>query len=753
MAQNEQKKGVVGQPLDRVDGKLKVTGGARYASEFEAPNLAHAVLVQSTIAKGRVTRIDTREAERSPGVVAVITFENMPKAARPTNPPGGQTIPLLSPDIKYSGQNLAVVVADTLEEAQYGAELVRVEYAAEPPDTDFEKHLDQAFAPRSARGNTKRGDFAANIGGATKKLDQVYRTPIEHHNPMEPHATVAVWGPDGLLAYDATQGVSNSQRNLAEEFGLPQDKVHVINPFVGGGFGCKGQAWPHSPIAAMAAKAVGRPVKLTLTRRQMFTSNGHRPPTHQKEVIGTDAGGKLVALQHQSVNHTSEADIFQEPTGSVVGMLYSCPNVEVEHKLVRVNVGAPTYQRAPGESTGSFAHETAMDELAWELGIDPVELRLRNYAEKDESEDKPFSSKSLRECYEQASAHFGWSRRNPKVGSMRDGNFLVGYGMATASYPANFWPAAAKARMLADGRVQIMCGTQDLGTGTYTILTQIAADGVGVHPSQVRVEIGDSFLPGAPVSGGSCSAASAGSAVQLAAEALRGAVIAYATGDANSPLGGLSAQDLDVKDGRVFSKANPSKGITYPEILAKYGKTVVEQQAFARPGIERGPSGPRTNQGQAQGDKGKGEGYSMHAFGAQFCEVHIDPDIRMVRVARWTGAFGIGKVLNEKTVRSQLQGGIVWGIGMALLEESLLDPRYGRFVNSNLAEYHVPVNKDVPPIEILLMDEKDSVVSPVGAKGAGEIGITGAAAAIGNAIYHATGKRVRDLPITLDKIL
>ncbi len=737
--------------MDRVDGRLKVTGGAKYAGEFAVANLAHAVLVQSTIARGRVREMDVRAAERAPGVLAVITYANQPTTARPTNPPSGDSKRLLDPEIVHSGQNIGVVIAETFEEALAASEMIRVVYDTAKSDATFEDRLDTGFAPKTGNrpADSKRGDIEAGLRSGATKVDQIYRTPIEHHNPMEPHATIAMWKGEELLAYDATQGVANSAQNLAEQFHLTPDQVHVIDPFVGGGFGCKGQSWPHTPIAAMAAKVVGRPVKLELTRRQMFTSNGHRPPTRQADTFAADEHGKLVALRHEHHNHTSQRDEFMEPTGSLHSLLYSCPNVLVSHKLVRADVPAPTYQRAPGESSGSFSIETAMDELAWQLGIDPLELRLRNYAEKDEAGNKPWSSKSLRDCYRRGAERFGWSERNPKIGSMTKEGLLVGYGMATASYPANFRAAAAKARMYPDGRVLIQCGTQDLGTGTYTILTQIAADAIGVSPSFVRVEIGDSKLPGAPTSGGSCSAASAGSAVMAAAQALRGRVIGFATADETSPLWNLGPKELDVKEGRISAKADPSRSMTYAEIFARYGKDAVEQTASAQPGMERGPAAAQGSQG---GQAGPG-GYTMQAFGAQFCEVHIDPELRTVRVARWVGSFAVGKVLNEKTCRSQLHGGIVWGIGMGLLEETIVDPRHGRFLNTNLAEYHVPVNRDIPPIEIILVPEEDKLVSLVGAKGAGEIGITGVAAAIGNAIHHATGKRVRDIPITLDKIL
>ena len=743
---------LLGKPLDRVDGRLKVTGEARYAADFSVPNMAYAVLVQSTFPAGTITRIDKARAIASSGVIAVLTSENVPKEmSPPTTPPSGESYRLLDSQVYFSGQSIAVVVAETLEQAERGALLVTVEYEATSAVARFEEHLDKAFIPGGSNRppTSKRGDFDSAVKTADAKIEQIYRTPTEHHNPMEPHATLSVWNGDNLTVYDSTQGVSTTAQNLAEQFGLLPEQVHVINPFVGGGFGCKGQSWLHVPISAMSAKVVGRPVKLVLTRRQLFTSNGHRPPTRQEVVYATDKLGKLVAIRHHNFNHTSERNLFMEPSGTQAATTYSCPNVDVEHKLVRVNVGSPTFQRAPGESSGSFSIESSMDELAWQLGIDPIELRLRNYAEKDESVNKPYSSKSLKECYSKCAEAFGWSKRIQKVGGMRDGKWLVGYGMSTATYPASFRASSAKALMYEDGTVRILCGTQDIGTGTYTILTQIAADAIKISPGQVRVNIGDSSLPSAPGSGGSCSAASAGSAVHMAAQGLRGKVIGYATGSEDSVLSGLNSNELEVKDGRISSKKDPTKTMTYAEIMKKYNKKVVVQEAFAEPGVERGvPSAPIPF-----GSPPPELAYSMQGFGAHFCEVHVDPNFGMVRVVRWTGAFACGKILNEKTARSQFQGGIIWGIGMGLMEESLLDDKHARYVNTNLAEYHVPVNLDVPPIEIIMVDENDSLVNPIGVKGVGEIGVCGAAAAIGNAVYHATGKRVRDLPITLDKLL
>lgn len=700
-------KGSIGKPRERVDGRLKVTGQAKYAAEFEVPNLAYCWLVQSTIAKGRVESIDTSEAEHAPGVLAVITAGNMPALPKPTTEHASPQRPLLTDEIVFSGQNIAVVVAETLEQAEYAASLVKATYRPEQHNVLVDGHFDEAISVQNAQGkdsHVSRGQLDAGLQESSLRLDQTYRTPTEHHNAMEPHATVAWWSDDAkLTAYDATQGVNGTQNTLAGAFGVPPRDVHVMSPFIGGGFGSKGQSWPHTRLAALAAKVVKRPVKLVLTRKQMFTSNGHRPETIQHNVFGSNEEGKLLAMQHADYAHTSIHETFGEPTGNVFRMLYSCPNVDIDEKLIRLNVPAPTYMRAPGEASGSFSMETAMDEVAEKLGLDPLEFWLRNYAETDEMEGKPYTSKSLRECYARGAEAFGWSKRNAAVGSMKERNLLVGYGMATATYPSNYWNAAARIEMDANGNVLVQICSQDIGTGTYTILGQVAADAVGISPDLVTVQLADSRLPFAPLSAGSNSATTAGSAVLLAARKLK-------------------------------------------DQLTKGNKPPLSVEVSA--GTGRGPGAQMELDEHWDSSK-----YSAHGFGAHFCEVHIDPDLRTIRVARWVGAFALGTVLNERTLRSQLLGAIVWGIGMGLMEETYVDANLGRYLNTNLAEYHVPTNKDVPPIQVIIVPEEDEHVSPIGAKGGGEIGIVGAAAAIGNAVYHATGKRIRHLPITLDKIL
>jgi xanthine dehydrogenase YagR molybdenum-binding subunit len=550
-----------------------------------------------------------------------------------------------------------------------------------------------------------RGDVGAGFTAAKTRVDTTYTTPVETHNPMEPHATIAVWQGDARLTlYDATQGIFGVRNKIARTFGLDPRDVRVIDHHVGGGFGCKGTPWSHVALAALAAKAVGRPVKLVLTRPQMFSLVGHRPKTIQTLTLGADAEGRLTAIRHAVVSETSRFDEFVEPSALQTRHLYSCPNVVTSHKLVRIDVPTPTFQRAPGESTGTFALESAMDELACALGIDPLELRIRNHSVRDEQDDKPYSSNALLECYRRAAERFGWSRRDSRPGSMRDGHARIGWGMATATYPARMSPASAIARMKPDGTLVVQAGTQDIGTGTYTIMTQIAADAIGVPVDRVRFELGDTTVPETPVSGGSQTAASTGTAVQLAVTKLRDQLAA-----------------LRISPDEPWAAVVARSG--QPELTAEHRTT------------ERPAS------------------HAYHSHGAVFVELRIDPDTGEVRVVRVVAAYAAGTILNPKTARSQLQGGIVWGIGMALQEHTVRDLRTARVVTRDLADYHVPVHADVPELDVMFVDEPDPFVNPLGVKGIGELGITGITAAIASAVHHATGRRIRELPITLDKLL
>lgn len=746
---------VVGQGIDRVDGRLKVTGTATYSAEHKLPRLAHAVMVQSTIPKGRIAAIDSAAVSGMPGVIAVMTHQNAPRLALPQGSepkkeggeqskpdqkkqPPNPKLTLLQDDVVwYNAQPVAVVIADTFEHARDAAQRLRVRYNAERAQLDLaqaKKALRRPEPQPERPSDTGRGNVARSMERAATRLDAMYTTPVENHNPIEPHATIAHWNGDSLVLYDSTQNVSGVRRTAASSFGIAPERVRVICPFVGGGFGCKGSVWSHVVLAAMAAKMAGRPVKLVLERTQMYGPVGARPLTEQRLALGASRAGKLAAIRHDTVSSTAFLDDFAEPCSSVTRKLYASDSLQTSQRLATLNIGVPTYMRAPGEASGSFALESAMDELAYRLDMDPVALRVANHADKDPEKDVPWSSKSLRECYSAAAERFGWSRRDPRPGSMKNGRMLVGWGMATATYPANRKDAKARAILLPDGTAVVRSGSHDLGTGTYTVMTQIAADALGLPVSKVSFQLGDTAMPEAPVSGGSQTVASVGPAVHQAARALREKLVGMAVTDGASPLHGTPVADIDVADGWLVSRATPERRVQMTEIVARAGGQPVSTDADAKPGDEK-------------------KRYAMHAFGAVFVEVHIDPDVGTIHVPRIVGAYGIGKPMNRKTTHSQLMGGIVWGLGMGLMEKTEIDWRFGRAVNANLADYHVPVNADIGAIDIIIVNEEDKQINELGAKGVGEIGITGVAAAIANAVYHATGKRIRDLPITPDKVM
>jgi xanthine dehydrogenase YagR molybdenum-binding subunit len=732
----------VGAPINRVDGRLKVTGGAKYAAEFAVPNVAYAVIVTSTIAKGRVQRMDTSGAERAPGVLAVLTPQNAPKLPKPDQATGqrGMRVPTLMQDdlVHYNGQPIGLVIADTFEHAMAGVGLVKVTYVEERPALDIANTpLAPANAVRSVGGGgkaTHHGDVTAGFAEADVKVEHTYTTPFENHNAMEPHNTMAVWDGDKVTLYDSTQGIFSVRSGVARTFGIPQENVRVVSYFTGGGFGSKGGPWSHVFLAAMAAKHISRPVKLALTRRQMFGPSGGRAHTTQRVTLGSKKDGTLTAVRHDTVATTSMLEDFLESSGVATRMLYESPNIETDHDLVRLNVGSSTFMRAPGESTGSFALESAMDELAIALQMDPIELRLKNYAEKDPESGKPWSSKSLRECYRVGAERFGWSRRNAAPRSMSDGRWLIGYGMATATYPARQQAASCITRILPDGRALVRAGSQEIGCGTYTVMAQVAADALGLPVDRVRFELGDTDLPPTPPSVGSLTASSTGPAVNAAAVAARDKLVQMAIADSASPLHGARQDDVRAADGKLSLASDGTKSETFEGLIARNGGQPVEARVDLKPSADQ-------------------QAYSMHSFGAVFSEVRVDRDLGLIRVRRVVGVYGGGKILNAKTASSQMIGGIVWGISQALFEETHIDPRSGRYVNADLAEYHVPVNADIGSIDITFVEEKDPYVNPIGVKGVGEIPIVGVAASIANAVYHATGKRVRDLPITLDKLL
>jgi len=727
----------------RFEGIAKVTGKIKYAAEFSGPfskaDLAYAFIVQSTIPSGNVVSINRTAADRAPGVIAILTPLNAPRLnPGPPQPPARRNLSLLQDtEVHYNGQPIALVVAKTLNDAKAAAAMLQIKYAAKPARVNFKEHLDDARWPsnpgKEPAGN-HRGDLQAGFTKSAAIVEETYITPIQHHNPMEPHGTIAWWEGEKLNVYDATQYISGVRMSLAKTLNVPVDYVHVINPVVGGGFGSKGSMWSHVPLCAMAAKVTGKPVKLVLERGQMFGPVGGRPSTINKIKLGASADGKLLAMQHDVLMNASEMEDFVEHSESPTKNLYMSAANSVSAKVVAVNLGVSTFMRAPGEAPGTAVLEIAMDELAEKLKMDPVELRLANYAEKDPSHDRPWTDKHLRDCYTQAAQRFGWSKRKAAPGSVTEGNALIGYGMATATYPANRSAAQAVVRMLPGGRMFVGSGTQELGTGMYTIMAQQAAAGLGIDPKLVDVKLGDSTLPKAPVSGGSQSSASVLPAIQDATTQLELKLAELAIADAQSPLHGLKALDIEAKDGRLINKNNPSQSDSLVDLISRNGGKPVEAMGSAEPSESR-------------------DSMTSNSWGAVFAEVAVDRDTRMVKVRRVVGAYDIGTLLNDKTGINQLMGGIVWGISFALYEEAHIDPVYGKVVNGSLAEYHVPVNADIGEIEATVLNIPDTKFNPIGSRGVGEIGITGAAAAVANAIYNATGKRIREYPITPDKIM
>ncbi len=729
----------IGDPIIRLDGRAKVTGTAKYAAEFEVPNAAYGLLVTSIIPLGTITRIDTRAAERVPGVLLIMTPANAPQLPNHgeagKNPPAGRVLSLLQdPDVHYNNQPIAVVVAETFEAAKQARDLLDIRYKETPAKLDFEAGFPDAHPGKNkVPAELSDGDPAVGLQQAAVKIDQIYTTPIQNHNPLETHATIAEWNGELLTLHDSTQYVFGVKRTVAKTLGIPEDNVRVLCPYTGGGFGSKGSTWSHVVLTAMAAKVAKRPVKLMLERSQMFGPVGSRSRTHQHIVLGAKADGALTVIQHHCFSYTSLLEDFVETSAAQTRMLYASPIIDTSHKLVPLSLGTPTFQRAPGEAPGTWALEVAMDELACALKMDPIALRLKNYAEIDPTSHKPFSGKHLRECYSQGAEKFGWSRRNPEPRSQREGNLLIGRGMATATYPANRSQAQAAVRFEPNGRVTVLSGTQDLGTGTYTIMAQIAAATLGMSVALFDAKLGDTKLPQGPVSGGSQTAASVTPAVQAAAQQAVLKLITLEIGNPASPFHNAQPEELDFKAGKLFRKSAPADGIPFTEVIARNGNAPVEAKASAE-----------VNQDV--------EEFSQHSWGAVFAEVAVDEALGTIEVRRITAVYDVGTLLNERTAYSQLIGGIVWSQSLLTHEETHIDGRVGRPVNNNLAEYHVPVNLDIHAIEVSALNIPDKNFNPLGARGVGEIGITGASAAIANAVFNATGKRVRELPMTPDKV-
>jgi xanthine dehydrogenase YagR molybdenum-binding subunit len=705
----------IGDPLDRVDGRLKVTGQATYSGEYKMPGLTYGVLVPATITSGTITAMNIAAAQRSPGVLAVMTPFNAPKV--PGYQPGAANpvkgLKLFNDQkIFFNGQPIALVVAETFEKATYAASLVKATYQAEPFETDFYRNFDQGVIPNGGKYKDYIRGHADAYKSAPVIIEQDYMLPSEIHNPMELHVTIAFWeGKDKVVLYTKTQGLMRSQTAIANAFQLDPANVRIHSRFVGGAFGSALRTWPHEVAAVQAAKMLQRPVKLTLTREQMFTLVGYRPLTIQKIGLGASPDGRLIGITHESHSQSAIYEEFSETAVAVSQFLYNTPNVNTRYKVVPLNVGVPAPMRGPGEATGSFALESALDELSYQLNMDPIELRLKNYTDADPQRNLPWSSKYLKECYQQGAERIGWDKRPTKPASLRDGEWLVGYGIGCGAFDSNRSRTQAKIKLLPDGTVNIRSAASDIGPGTATAMVLIAAATLGLSAGNIVFELGDSSFPLSPNQGGSRTVASVGSAVHAACIALKQKI---------NSLSGLAVDS--------------TAAIDYSTILQQHNLPLLELT-------------------QESDSTEEAKQYSSYSFSAQFAQVYVHPLTGQVKVKRMVAVVDAGKVVNYKTAASQLIGGAIGGIGMALMEEAVFDDRFGRYVNGNFADYHVPVNADIPDVEAILIDKPDLYINPIGAKGIGEISLIGVAAAIANAVYNATGKRIRSLPITPDKLI
>ena len=727
---------IIGAPVNRVDGPRKVTGAAPYPSDSTFAGLTHAVLVQSTIAAGIIKGIDAEEAEAAPGVLVVITHRNAPALAEapvgPLGPP--PPFPLRDNQIVHHGQHVAVVVARTREQALEAARLVQIDYEQAAPVLSIGDPRAPVLVNKWGL-DVDRGDVTAALASAEVVYDETFTTAAVTPNPMGLFATVARWEGNRLTVHDASQDPMLVRKTLATVFGLPATDVRVLVPYLGGGFGAGLRVWPHVILTAVAARVVGRPVKLVLTRPQMFTSVGHRPETRQRVRLGASRDGRLVAVDHESTATIGALDDGGvEPVPQTTGNAYSCPNVATRDRRARLHIPSPHWMRAPGAAQGNFAMESALDELSYTLGVNPVELRLRNYTEVHPGSGRPWSSKALGECYHAGAERFGWARRTPQTRSMRDGNWLVGYGMAGVTFTPGQAPCQATVSIRRDGTAHVRSAATDLGTGTYTIATQVTAELLGLDTGQVHVDIGDSDLPFAPYSGGSGMATSLSGAIQDAAGKLVRAFLEVVGGDESSPLRGRRADEVTTSKGGIHMAGDSSTGETYAGILARHGLPEI---------TAGGERNPRLN---AASEPPSG------SFAARFAEVRVDPELGLVRVTRIVSVLDAGRILNEKLARSQMIGGAVMGIGMTMLEETVFDHQTGRIANATFGDYLIPANADVPDLDVVFVGTADTV-RPLGIKGIGEIAIVGVSAAIANAVYHATGRRIRSLPITVEQLL
>jgi xanthine dehydrogenase YagR molybdenum-binding subunit len=728
--------------LSRVEGRKKVTGGALYTADTAPTGTLHGSLVNSTIASGRVKRLNIAAAVAAPGVVGILTSANMtrfkplPDPWDHNRPHGQRYIPLQDDQILYAGQPIALVVAETLDQAAYAGTLIEVDYEIKQPIVWNEETAKQAYDPPQFLWpvNSSVGNPNAGLADGAVKIEAVYTSPDRHHCQMEPHATVATWiNGDHLRVFETTQSVYGFRDLIAVAFGLPPENIEVVSKLIGGGFGGKAYVWPHTLLNAAAARALRRPVRLQLTRAQMFSMAGHQPATLQTIRLSATTEGRLTGIDHQSVGPTTMTDNYIEYAANASRFLWGASGgISTGHKVVRVNRNTPTALRAPHEAIGHVALECAMDELAYKTGVDPVELRLRNDTMTDPYTGRPFSTRAVRECLLRGAEKFGWARRNPKPRSMRENAWLIGQGVAAAVYTHWRWPGTARAVMRRDGVVSVESGMHDIGTGTYTVMAQVAADELGLPPERVFVVLGDTRLPRSHSAIGSATMANAGGSVMLAARALRERFVALATMGPNAPFSGVPADAVTLADGTI-GIAGQSQPLELTELLAR--NNLQELSAI-------GDYNP-----EAEGPK------AVFSFSAVFTEVRVDPDLGLVRLNRVVGAYDVGRVINPKTARSQAIGGVIWGTGQALLEQSEMDPSLARYVSRNLSGYLIPSNADIPAVDVLFCGKSDAEASPIGAKGMGELTAVSVAPAIANAVFHATGNRIRDLPITVEKLL
>lgn len=727
----------VGTPTSRVDGRAKVTGAAKYAGEFSANGLVHGFVVEATIPRGRIARIDTHEALKVAGVLDVLTHANRPPLADKDEawkdevaPEGSPFRPLYDDMIKFNGQPIALVLAEEWETAKFAATLVRIDYEQYEFVTDLE--AERGSANEMDKPHKPRGDAKAALAAASLRHEADYLVPTEHHNPMELYATTTVWEDGRLTVYDKTQGVQNVQKYLCSVFGKKPEEIRVLSPYVGGAFGSGLRPQYQVVLATMATLALKRSVRVVLTRQQMY-GLGYRPMTIERVALGARPDGTLDAITHEAIAMTSRYEDFSRNDTGWAEQLYKSPNTHFAHKLVDLDVSTPCDMRAPGAASGVCALECAMDELAVALKLDPIELRLKCYSDRDQSEDLPYTSKQLRECYARGAEAFGWSRRDPTPCSMRDGKELIGWGMATGVWEALQMPVAVRIVLTANGHAEVSCAASDIGTGTYTIVAQVAADALGLPIENISVRLADSTLPQAPVEGGSWMAASSAHAVLAAAEDIRQELARLAKAMPDSPLADIDTHNVTLANGMIASNGKNAAAVSIADVM-RHGK--IER-------IEK----------EKLNEFAEDKSHARNTHSAVFAEVKVDEELGVIRVTRVVSAVAAGRILNTKTGRSQIMGSVVWGIGMALHEETQIDHRFGRIMNANIAEYHIPVNADIHDINVIFVDEPDERINKLGIKGLGEIGIVGVPAAIANAVYHATGKRIRRFPITLDKLL